>query len=154
RDAVPTRRSSDLGDGTAKTEAEYNKFLPSFNATCGVTDSIKLRTSASRTMTRANPGEMYPNSVWTSSGIDTARAGNPNLQPFESINFDIGGEYYYGELGYASLIYFEKEITGFTRDDTIDVLFQDLGAYGLDTSDLSESQEDALAACGGPASCT
>src|SRR5690606_31974626 len=55
------------GDGTAKTEAEYNKFLPSFNATYDVTDSIKLRTSASRTMTRANPGEMYPNSVWTSS---------------------------------------------------------------------------------------
>src|SRR5690606_6898348 len=98
------------GDGTAKTEAEYNKSLPSFNATYDVTDSIKLRTSASRTMTRANPGEMYPNSVWTSSGIDTARAGNPNLSPFESINFDIGGEWYYGNLGYVSIGFFEKEI--------------------------------------------
>lgn len=142
------------GDGTAKTEAEYNKFLPSFNATYDVTDSIKLRTSASRTMTRANPGEMYPNSVWTSSGIDTARAGNPNLSPFESINFDIGGEWYYGNLGYVSIGFFEKEITGFTRDDTIDVLFQDLGAYGLDTSNLSESQQEQLASCGGPSVCT
>ncbi len=143
------------GDGTALTEAEYNKFLPSFNATYDVTDSIKLRTSASRTMTRANPGEMYPNSVWTSSGIDTARAGNPNLEPFESINFDFGGEWYYGELGYVSLGYFEKEITGFTRNDTIDVLFADLmPLYGLDTTNLSESQADQLAACGGPNSCT
>ncbi len=143
------------GDGTAETEAEYNKFLPSFNATYDVSDSVKLRASASRTMTRANPGEMYPNSVWTSSGIDTARAGNPNLEPFESINFDIGGEYYYGELGYVSIGYFEKEITGFTRNDTVDVLFQNLmPLYGLDTSNLSESQQAALASCGGPASCT
>lgn len=142
------------GDGTAETNAKYNKLLPSLNATYDVTESIKLRASASRTMTRANPGEMYPNSVFTSSGIDTARAGNPNLEPFESINFDIGGEYYYRELGYVSLSYFEKEITGFTRDDTVDVLFQDLDAFGLDTSNISESQQDALDACGGPASCT
>ena len=146
--------SSLAGDGTAVTAAKYGKFLPSFNATYDATESLKLRASASRTMTRANPGEMYPNSVWTSSGIDTAQAGNPNLQPFEAINFDIGGEFYYGDIGYVSLIYFEKEITGFTRSDAIDVLFQDLDAFGLDTSNLSETQEDALAACGGPASCT
>jgi TonB-dependent receptor len=144
-----------VGDGTAATEAKYGKFLPSFNATYDATEAFKVRVSASRTMTRANPGEMYPNSVWTSSGIDTARAGNPNLEPFESINFDIGGEYYFGELGLVSLSYFEKEITGFTRDDNVDVLFQDLDAlFGLDTSDISESQQDALDACGGPASCT
>ena len=142
------------GDGTAETNAKYSKFLPSLNATYDVTESIKVRASASRTMTRANPGEMYPNSVWTSSGIDTAQAGNPNLRPFESINFDIGAEYYYADLGYVSLSYFEKEITGFTRDDTVDVLFQDLGEFGLDTSNISDSQQDALDACGGPAACT
>lgn len=141
-------------DGTAETNAEYNKFLPSFNATYDATDSLKLRMSASKTMTRANPGEMYPNSVWTSSGIDTARAGNPNLEPFESINFDIGGEYYYGDLGYFSLGYFEKEITGFTRDDTFDVLIRDLPQYGLDITNLSESQQEQLASCGGPDQCT
>jgi TonB-dependent receptor len=146
--------SSLAGDGTAVTSATYGKFLPSFNATYDVTESFKLRASASRTMTRANPGEMYPNSVFTSSGIDTAQAGNPNLEPFESINFDLGGEYYYGNLGFVSLAYFEKEITGFTRDDTIDILFQELVNYGIDITNLSETQEDALEACGGPSVCT
>jgi TonB-dependent receptor len=146
--------SSIAGDGTAETNSKYSKFLPSLNVTYDATESFKVRASASRTMTRANPGEMYPNSVWTSSGIDTAQAGNPNLQPFESINFDIGAEYYYAELGYVSLSYFEKEITGFTRDDTVDVLFQDLDELGLDTSNISDSQQDALNACGGPAVCT
>lgn len=144
------------GDGTAETEATYDKFLPSFSVTYDAMDNIKLRASASRTMTRANPGSMYPNSVWTTSGIESARAGNPNLSPFESINFDIGGEYYYEDgLGYIGAYYFEKEIRGFTKSDQVDVLFADLmPIYGLDTTQLSESQEDALAACGGPNSCT
>src|SRR5690606_41767096 len=75
--------SSLAGDGTAVTSAKYSKFRPSFTATYDVTEDFKLRVSTSRTMTRANPGEMYPNSVFTSSGIDTARAGNPNLEPFQ-----------------------------------------------------------------------
>lgn len=142
------------GDGTIETTASYSKFLPSFSVTYDVMQDLKLRASASQTMTRANPGEMYPNSAWNTSGIETAQAGNPNLSPFESTNFDIGGEYYIGELGYVSLAYFEKEITGFTRDDTVDVLFADIGQYGLDPNDISDSQQDALDACGGPQQCT
>ncbi|MBB4659444.1 TonB-dependent receptor [Parvularcula dongshanensis] len=140
-------------EGETETQASYAKFLPSFSAVYDVTDALKLRASASRTMTRANPGEMYPNSVWTSSGIDTARAGNPNLSPFESVNFDVGGEYYFGELGYVGLYYFDKEVRGFTRDDTVDVLFANIADYGLDPNDLSETQAEALVACGGPQSC-
>ena len=141
--------------GAAPTEATYDKFLPSFSAVYDLTDSIKVRGSASRTMTRANPGEMYPNSVWTTSGIESARAGNPNLAPFESINFDFGIEYYYGDIGYVSLVYFEKEITGFTRADQVNVLFEDLlPVYGLDTTNISDTQQDALDACGGPSVCT
>jgi TonB-dependent receptor len=144
-----------IGGGGTETSANYDEFLPSANLTWDVTEPLKLRLSASQTMTRANPGEMYPNSVWTSSGIDTARAGNPNLEPFKADNFDIGGEYYFGEMGgYISLAYFWKDITGFTRNDVVDVLFQELDAYGLDTSDISESQQDALNACGGPSVCT
>jgi TonB-dependent receptor len=144
-----------IGGSGTETSAEYDEFLPSANLTWDVTEPLKLRLSASQTMTRANPGEMYPNSVWTSSGIDTARAGNPNLEPFKADNFDIGGEFYFGEMGgYVSLAWFWKDITGFTRNDEIDVLFQDLDAYGLDTSDISESQQDALTACGGPSVCT
>lgn len=146
------------GDGgeTLETTSQYSTFLPSFSAVYDASDAFKVRASASRTMTRANPAEMYPNSVWTTSGIESANAGNPNLQPFDAINFDIGAEWYYGELGFVSLTYFEKEVRGFTRSDTLDVLFRDLNQYGLDTTEggLTETQQEALAACGGPDVCT
>jgi len=53
------------------------------------------------------------------------------LSPFESTNFDIGGEYYFADLGYVGLTYFEKEITGFTRGDSFTVPFTELGDWGM-----------------------
>lgn len=130
---------------------DYSRILPSFSMVLDLTEDIKLRTSASKSFTRANPGAMFPNASWGSSSIDSVNAGNPFLQPFESINFDIGGEWYFGDLGYVGLTLYEKDITGFTRQENIQVQFLELANYGLDisTDGLSATQEDALEACGG-----
>jgi TonB-dependent receptor len=39
------------------------------------------------------------------------REGNPGLQPFESVNFDIGLEWYFGETSYMSAAYFSKDFS-------------------------------------------
>lgn len=133
---------------TGETNVEYSRILPSFSAVYDVTDDVKARASASRSLTRANPGDMFPNSQWAGSGIDAINSGNPNLSPFESTNFDIGGEWYFGELGgYVGLTYYSKDITGFTLSSQIPVNFNDLGEWGMDTSDLSQTQSDQLSIC-------
>ncbi|MCW8126591.1 TonB-dependent receptor [Microbulbifer halophilus] len=132
---------------TGATNEDYTKILPSLSAVLDATDSIKLRVSSSRSLTRANPADMFPNSAWAGSGIDSVNTGNPNLQPFESSNFDIGGEWYFNELGYVGLTYFTKDVTGFTATSTIPVNFEDLDEWGIDTSDLSQTQEDQLSLC-------
>lgn len=134
-----------------ETHTDYSRVLPSFNAVFDVTEDIKLRGSASKSFTRASPASMFPNASWGSSGIDSVNAGNPFLQPFESINFDIGGEWYFSDLGYVGFTFYQKDITGFTREENIQVQFLELANYGLDISDegLSATQEDALVACGG-----
>ena len=137
---------------------DYSRVLPSFNTVLDLTNDIKLRASASKSFTRAEPGYMFPNASWSSSGIDSVNAGNPKLQPFESVNFDFGGEWYFSDLGYVGFTYYQKDITGFTRADNIPVQFQELTGYGLDISDsgLTQTQRDALQACGGrtSANCT
>jgi TonB-dependent receptor len=138
----------------AFSESDYNDFLPSFNAVYQASDELIFRASASRTMTRPNPADMFPNAAWTSSGINTARAGNPFLEPFYSDNLDIGGEWYFGELGYVGLSIFRKKVDGFTYQQVEDVIYQDLAAYGLDLTDIGDDREAQLAACGGPAVCT
>lgn len=138
----------------AETKSDYTRVLPSFSAVYDVLEDIKVRASASRSLTRANPSSMFPDVSWGSSSIDSVNAGNPFLQPFESTNFDIGGEWYFGELGYVGLTYYEKDITGFTREEDVQVQFLELADYGVDISDdvLSDTQRDALDQCGGRAS--
>jgi len=109
--------------------------------------AVYLEASASRSLTRANPGDMFPNSKWNGSGIDAVSAGNPKLSPFESTNLDIGGEWYFSELGYVGVTYYTKDITGFTKSATIAENFNDLGEWGIDITDLSQTQRDQLAIC-------
>lgn len=137
-----------------KTDTEYREWLPSFSAVYDLTDDIKIRGAASRSMTRPNPADMFPNASWSSSGIGTARAGNPALTPFFSDNIDIGGEWYFSEMGYVSLTFFQKNVDGFTYTDNKTLKFSELkSAYGLDTDNLASTQELELAQCGGPSNC-
>lgn len=131
------------------TEVTYEDWLPSFSAVYDLTDSIKLRAAASRAMTRANPAFMFPNAAFSGVGIDRVSAGNPNLSPYFSDNVDLGGEWYFSDIGYLGLTYFTKKITGFTRSSSVDVQFNQLPGYGLSIDNLDQTRMDLLAACGG-----
>ena len=133
------------------TKATYDEWLPSFSAVFDLTDDIKLRAAASRSMTRANPAYMFPNAAWSSVGIDSVRAGNPNLSPYFSDNIDIGGEWYFGDIGYVGFTFFDKKVSGFTRGDQIDVPISQLPSYGLDLSNIQDDQArwTEIQACGG-----
>ena len=137
---------------TLSAEANYKEWLPSLSAVYDLADDIKVRFSASRSMTRANPADMFPNASFSGSGIDSARAGNPLLSPFFANNVDIGGEWYFDDIGYVGLTLFEKSVRGFTFSSTKTVQWLDLPNYGLDISQPTPTQLQALNACGGPSS--
>ena len=69
-------------------------------------DDIVLRTSASRTMTRPNPSSMLPATTFTDISAQVANQGNPDLTPYISTNFDIGGEWYTGGEGFVGMTLF------------------------------------------------
>lgn len=133
------------------TKTTYDEWLPSFSSVLNLTDDIKLRGAASRSMTRANPAYMFPNATWSSVGIATVRAGNPFLSPYFSDNVDIGGEWYFGDIGYVGLTYFHKKIDGFTRNDNVDVQIQEVANYGIDLSNIQSdaARWDLIQQCGG-----
>lgn len=123
------------------TKASYKDVLPSFNFVANVTEHMNLRFALSKTMTRANPALLT-----SSLGLDTSgssgNTGNPNLKPFYSNNFDIGGEYYTGKAGYVGLTIFKKDIKNFTYNKINSVPFSSLG---VDYSTLTENQQQGLA---------
>ncbi|MDE1146455.1 MAG: TonB-dependent receptor [Azospirillaceae bacterium] len=125
----------------------YSDVLPSMNLVYSVADDIKLRASASRSMTRADASQLLPGTTFSDISAQVASAGNPNLKPYTSNNIDIGGEWYTGGLGYVGVDLFRKDIDGFTVTTQSTVPFT---ALGIAFSDLAVSQQQALMLRGGP----
>ena len=128
------------------TEHKYHDILPSFNAVANVTDKLNLRVAASKTMTRANPSQMTSQLNYSDPGGQNASAGNPALQPYYSNNFDIGGEYYTGGIGYVGLTFFTKTIRNFTTSVPSVTNFQYLvDNFGVTYDGLGSQQQTAIA---------
>jgi TonB-dependent receptor len=129
----------------------YDGMLPSLNAAWNLRDDVILRMSASRTMTRPNPSAMLPGTTFSDPSAQQANQGNPNLQPYLSNNFDIGGEWYTGGAGYVGVALFRKELTGFTINGTNTIPFLQLG---VPYDQLTNLQQQAITNRGGPNAAT
>ena len=103
-------------------ETTYTNVLPSLNLRLSLDDSLYLRFSSSKTVTRPTFNSLSPGlDVNANCSCDinddnfaiAAVAGNPSLEPYISTNFDLGIEWYFGDASavYAGL--FHKDIEDF-----------------------------------------
>lgn len=107
-------------DGFDEREGDYDAFLPMLDLAVDLSDDLIARMSFGKSISRANPGALMGGvsiGSTTSVGARTASGGNPNLLPYESVNFDLSLEYYYAEGSYASLGYFKKDVKNFIDND-------------------------------------
>jgi len=103
------------------TNNSYKYLLPSLDLNLGVTDDVKVRFDASRTLTRPPLNDINPAlNVTATQRVNalTAIGGNPNLLPFLSDNLDLGVEWYYSKNDYAAVDVFLKEVTDFIVQTT------------------------------------
>jgi iron complex outermembrane receptor protein len=104
------------------TKSDYRYLLPNIDLNLSVTDTVKVRVDASRTLTRAPLSDMTPDLNVPSGqrvGALTATGGNPTLLPYLSDNLDLGAEWYYAANSYVSADAFVKEVTNFVVGGTI-----------------------------------
>jgi iron complex outermembrane receptor protein len=97
-------------------KSNYRYLLPNIDLNLAVTDTVKVRVDASRTLTRPPLNYLTPDlnvPAGQRVGGLNATGGNPNLLPFLSDNFDLGGEWYYAQNSYFSVDAFVKEVTNF-----------------------------------------
>lgn len=124
-----------------RSRSKYQNFLPSINLTYDLADNVKLRASASRTMTRPDAGQVLPGVTFSDPSALTASAGNPNLKPYISDNYDLGGEFYTGGIGYVGVALFYKSIQGFTVTQQEQATF---GSLNIPFDNLLSTQQNAL----------
>jgi len=104
------------------TKSNYRYLLPNIDLSLGVTDTVKVRLDASRTLTRPQLSDITPDlnvPAGQRVGGLNATGGNPTLLPFLSDNLDFGAEWYYAPNSYASADAFVKEVTNFVVGGTI-----------------------------------
>lgn len=128
----------------------YNNLLPSGTAAFSILDDLILRGSYSKTITRASPSGMRPNSSFTDPTANNGTIGNPALNPFNSNNYDLSLEYYTGKEGYIAASGFLKSISGFTTTAISTMPFNNLADYGILFANLTPTQQQAILSRGGP----
>ena len=90
----------------------YSKWLPSLNLRFELSDSLVGRMTASKVLARPNPSQLALRRSTDIVGLTGSR-GNPDLQPFEADQYDLGLEWYFSEDSFASATLFRKEISSF-----------------------------------------
>ena len=111
-----------------RNTASYDNLLPNMDFSLDVMSDVKARFSYSKTIGRAGYGDLRSSvSNWGSGGgstyngaIRTASSANPSLLPLESDNYDISGEWYYGDTSYLSVGIFEKRVKNFIGTERVD----------------------------------
>lgn len=128
-------------------EREYEDWLPSINLVWEASDTVLLRGSAARVMTRPGLGSLTPGgSVSVSGNNRTVNSGNPFLDPTRGNTFDMSVEWYFADDALLSFGFFYKSIDSFVANQSITQPFTG-NSLGLPDS-------VAIAACGAVVGCS
>jgi len=118
-DRVPTVTFGDVTGGKS-----YTNILPSAAFAFEMAEATYIKTGISKTLVRPRMDQMR---VSQDVGINFARlastdpadsafsssGGNPELQPYRSLNFDLSAERYFSKGGYVALTAYYKRLTDF-----------------------------------------
>ncbi len=106
-------------------ENSYSNFLPSFNLKLETSDSTVARFAVSQTVTRPTLTSLGVNNFFGGrSNAPTSGGGNPNLEAFESTNFDAAFEWYVDDITFFGVTAFHKRFSNFLEIATLPVAGQ------------------------------
>jgi len=97
-------------------EGNYDVTLPNIDFKINLREDLVFRASWGESLSRANwldllGGQSFSELVRVDGGDGSA--GNPDLSPIQSENFDLTLEWYYGNGSAVTLAYFDKQIQDF-----------------------------------------
>ena len=124
-DVVPTKDVTVFENrfGTPVNISEgnsYGNFLSNMNIKLELTDGFIFRIANYDSLTRPTLSRLSPAITFNEPNQQnlTAQDGNPNLKPFQSENFDMAIEWYYGDANLVSMSFFTKNAVDFIVDVT------------------------------------
>jgi TonB-dependent receptor len=118
-------------NGSVKTNRSYTDYLPAFNVAFDFTPELRLRAAYSKNMMPLNL-DQWGGGLTLNYAIDTSTpgstlfrvlggstAGNPNLDPWRSSNYDLSLEYYMGKSTLLSVAAFYIKVQSFIKNGSV-----------------------------------
>lgn len=130
-------RGTRFEDGNFTTETssnDYSNLLGSLHARYELSENILIRSSFTQSLARPVFEELSPGIVIDE---DEVEFGNPNLDPLEADNLDLGIEHYISDSSAVSAHVFYKNIENFTFET--DLAGTDQTRRGLNLNNFSEA---------------
>jgi len=105
-----------------RVDNSYTSFLPSANLKLETSEDTVLRFAVSETLTRPTLTSLgVNNSFGGRSNAPISSGGNPNLEAFESTNYDAAFEWYIDDISFFGLSAFHKSFSNFLESATLPV---------------------------------
>lgn len=119
---------TNVDTGDVVTKRSYTDYLPSLNLVADVAEDVKVRFAYGESMMPLNllqwgggksVGRAFSNDCNCMRVVNGSLAGNPDLDPIRSKNFDISAEWYLGNASMLSAGLYKIEIDSFIEDGTV-----------------------------------
>jgi TonB-dependent receptor len=123
---------------TGVVESNYSNFLPSILYRLNATANTVIRASYTSSLARPNYYDLVPY-VSINSDDNEIALGNSDLLASTASNFDLGGEYYFQNLGLIGVAGFYKNIDNFIYTNVYD------GTFNGDDYEFSQPQNGGTA---------
>jgi TonB-dependent receptor len=95
-----------------KNSNSYTDWFPSFHFRWDISDEVIFRSSVTRTLSRPLFGDLAP-AAEIDFDDEEIETGNPDLEPFFSINYDVSVDWYSDRYGILGIALFYKDMDGF-----------------------------------------
>ncbi|MCW1987604.1 UNVERIFIED_ORG: iron complex outermembrane receptor protein [Sphingomonas sp. R1F5B] len=105
---------------------DYLKFLPSLNVSWDISDNFKLRGAVAEVIARPRYAQLAGAFSRNDTNF-TAAGGNPDLNPYQSTNYELSAEWYFRPGSLLSVEYFRRQISSYIVTKTVSQMLTPLG---------------------------
>jgi TonB-dependent receptor len=121
------QHSTGLSNGQAVTIGRtYDDWLPAMNVALFPTRNIIVRAAVSKVMTRPTLGNLTPGGSVDGFNYKIS-FGNPRLEPFRAVAYDLSAEWYFAPQSIFSVALFKKDVSSFPVSVTTNGTFASTG---------------------------
>lgn len=139
-----TETDTDVKIGSEESitvNSKYDGILPATNLVLEPIDDFLVRISYSQNITRPSYGSLSGEAKVSVEGSDiSVRTTNPYLTPYKSDNIDVSLEWYFEDVGFFAIAYYQKDIEDYIVSVAEEIPYSETG---LPTSLL---QDDSISA--------